>query len=327
MLCDLTPSRGYPSPAGRSTFLLVGLVMLMLGCGSGRKPARAVAPSHWNEIEASAGKRPPARSYTGMAFDSDRAKVIIFGGGASGGPVADLWEWDSATATWADRTPVPLPASWPARRVVPAVAYDEHRKRLVLFGGYLGDRDSGGRPYGDTWEWNPVTGEWTDVTPPSGAPTPSPRLAAACVYDESRRRVFLWGGMLRAALVGSAALASGCSDLAESLPPPDAGADSSTNPGVVEPPDPPGPSPWVRRSAAVSPSARVGHGLAYDPVRRKVVLFGGYSTKTLRDLWEWDGETGYLDRPNPVGRARRLAVPADGSPGLHRRARRIGRVS
>ncbi len=39
------------------------------------------------------------------------------------------------------------------------------------------------------------------------------------------------------------------------------------------------------------PSPRMGHGMATDPVRKRVVLFGGedVSATALSDTWEWDG--------------------------------------
>jgi hypothetical protein len=42
----------------------------------------------------------------------------------------------------------------------------------------------------------------------------------------------------------------------------------------------------------VGPSARTGHAMAYDPVRERVVLFGGslLGSACLADTWEWDGE-------------------------------------
>ena len=99
------------------------------------------------------------------------------------------------------------------------------------------------------------------------------------------------------ALSGCALVSVACSDLAERPPAPDGGADAAIDTDIVEPPDPPGPSPWTRRSPEASPPARIGHALAYDPARAKVVLFGGISTKAQRDLWEWDGATGsWTDR-------------------------------
>ena len=50
---------------------------------------------------------------------------------------------------------------------------------------------------------------------------------------------------------------------------------------------------WRRVDAAASPSPRDGHAMAYDPVRQRVVLFGGQADGPtwLADTWEWDGVT------------------------------------
>ena len=51
---------------------------------------------------------------------------------------------------------------------------------------------------------------------------------------------------------------------------------------------------WQQHAAAPGdrhPSARFTHAMAYDPSRRRIVLFGGTSglDNPLRDTWEWDG--------------------------------------
>ena len=47
---------------------------------------------------------------------------------------------------------------------------------------------------------------------------------------------------------------------------------------------------WEQKSPAHTPSARYGHGLAYDSSRSLTVLFGGYNgTAALNDTWEWNG--------------------------------------
>ncbi|MDQ3369346.1 MAG: hypothetical protein M3680_28300, partial [Myxococcota bacterium] len=45
---------------------------------------------------------------------------------------------------------------------------------------------------------------------------------------------------------------------------------------------------WLLQTPPSSPTPRSNHAMAYDPVRRRVVLFGG---ATFDDTWEWDGET------------------------------------
>jgi len=48
---------------------------------------------------------------------------------------------------------------------------------------------------------------------------------------------------------------------------------------------------WTQRQD-VGPQPRVGHAMAYDATRKRVVLVGGDSLTAglLRDTWEWDGE-------------------------------------
>src|ERR1700704_997407 len=49
---------------------------------------------------------------------------------------------------------------------------------------------------------------------------------------------------------------------------------------------------WVQIFPTNSPSARQGPMVAYDPVSRKVVLFGGLDSSTyLNDTWTFDGVT------------------------------------
>ncbi|MCX7019250.1 MAG: kelch repeat-containing protein [Candidatus Sumerlaeota bacterium] len=47
---------------------------------------------------------------------------------------------------------------------------------------------------------------------------------------------------------------------------------------------------WMQLHPAVSPPARDGHAMAFDTVRRRVVLFGGVAGSFYyNDTWEWDG--------------------------------------
>ena len=47
---------------------------------------------------------------------------------------------------------------------------------------------------------------------------------------------------------------------------------------------------WQQMHPAVSPPARYGHAMAYDPVHHNVVLFGGYGDYgEANDTWTWDG--------------------------------------
>ncbi len=54
---------------------------------------------------------------------------------------------------------------------------------------------------------------------------------------------------------------------------------------------------WAQRTTAHVPPARLGHGMAYDPGRGRVVMFGGGSTGYLADTWEYDGSDWHLQSP------------------------------
>lgn len=47
---------------------------------------------------------------------------------------------------------------------------------------------------------------------------------------------------------------------------------------------------WFDATRSISPSPRTGPAMAYDPLRRVTVLFGGFGdVAQLNDTWEWDG--------------------------------------
>ncbi len=61
----------------------------------------------------------------------------------------------------------------------------------------------------------------------------------------------------------------------------------------------PGSANWTKLSPATSPSARFGQAMAYDPVSKKIVLFGGIGKTYLNDTWTFDGTT-WTKQQTPV---------------------------
>jgi hypothetical protein len=64
---------------------------------------------------------------------------------------------------------------------------------------------------------------------------------------------------------------------------------------------------WHDITVPVMPSQRFAHSMAADPVRKKVVLFGGWASlsgPTFDDTWEWDGKAWTQLSPpaSPAGR-------------------------
>lgn len=60
---------------------------------------------------------------------------------------------------------------------------------------------------------------------------------------------------------------------------------------------------WSNPSLFLSPYARYGGAMAFDPISNTTVLFGGdvpngpYNPTTLNDTWEWNGSTWSVDHP------------------------------
>lgn len=119
-----------------------------------------------------------------------------------------------------------------------------------------------------------IVSHWTNLTSGlSSAPPPSWGWAAA--YDGVVRKALAFGGCPVAVLTP-------CASETWSF---------STTLG------------WTRLAMHPAPSARQGATMAYDPLLRLVVLFGGHSPSSiLRDTWEWD-PSGWSDATSRAGPA------------------------
>jgi MYXO-CTERM domain-containing protein len=210
----------------------------------------------------------------------------------SGGSLNDLWYWDLAAGTWTGTQP-PDSAIWPSQRQWSSLAFSTSTSRLYLVDGLVNDQSGsggmgggyggvGGRTgapicfpgspycssssYGPTrevWELNPATTTWVDRSAPSDSP--EPRSSHAMAADPVTGKVYVFGGQDD---TGTAR-----DDLWE--------WDGAK---------------WVECLADVKPPARYDTGLAYDPARKSLILFGGTSgtsayygtTDVLADTWEWN---------------------------------------
>lgn len=78
---------------------------------------------------------------SGVAYDSRRNRLIVYGGIAaiSRSRYGDTWEWDGRK--WTEVT-----ASGLGKRFMHAMAYDEKRGSVVLYGGSDGQQN-----LDDTW--------------------------------------------------------------------------------------------------------------------------------------------------------------------------------
>lgn len=157
---------------------------------------------------------------------------------------------------WQQGIPNP-PTPAPSSRNHAAMAYDAARGLSMLFGG----DDGTATPLGDFWAFNGTNWQQLAGTLPAG------RHGHGMVYDTRRERLVLFGGF----------------QPSPGNPLPDAvGLDDTWEyDGFV----------WTPRTTTTQPSPRGYFGMAYDPIRRRTVLFGGAGPNTtyLQDTWEWDG--------------------------------------
>ena len=261
-----------PDPTHRPLplwWLVLSALVALVFLGAGLTQART------GEATRSAGNRiPPLTPAVAPPARASHALTyangagVLFGGEGCDGTCEDTWQWDGSTWTQAHPTLAP-----PAREYH-ALAYDSDRGNTVLFGGCPDFYCSS--LWGDTWIWDGTA--WTQTSPPAAPPA---RAYHALAYDAARRMTLLFGGYAGE----TACPPSGyCHDLWA--------WDGNT---------------WAQVSPPTSPSARIGHALAYDGARGVIVLFGGYDSNgaLLNDTWEWNGSTWVQTNPSlkPLRRA------------------------
>jgi hypothetical protein len=255
--------------------------------------------THWTQAQPE--QHPPARQQHAIAAGDDGA--LLFGGDAAGplavedgaaSLAADTWVWRSHR--WEARSPGQAP---PARRRH-ALAFDDVRRRFVLFGGTGAAGD-----LGDTWEFD--GSDWLEVA----AAGPSARAGHAMAYDPTRRRVLLFGGRSGGGFEGDtwewngAAWSRADSGVAPSARNDHALAWHGTSDSIVlfggfgEQGGRPGlladtwvwdGARWHRRESAAAPPARSRFTMASATNGADVVLYGGEGeANDLDDCWRWDG--------------------------------------
>ena len=292
----------------------------------GTIPASEVAV--WQKVGAS--NSPDGRYLQAAAFDELRQVFVMFGGtnmdpyAGTTTPNKETWEWSPTTGKWTNRTGTGVA---PTARSGAAMAYDADQKKFILFGGRAGS----GFNFEDTWEWEPTSGTWTDVSA-SGA-HPSARSQAGMVYEKSATKMLLFGGgssdktsydatgiviaysdtweydsvnhvwtLLPASTGPTARSDFGLVwDIVNKKAVLFAGMQTDTS-GVTGVPKQdtwewnPDTKAWAERTVPGNkPSQRYGHAMAYDGVRKKVVVFGGLDMSTggnVNDLWDWEPTTG-----------------------------------
>ncbi len=243
---------------------------------------------NWSQMSTAVS--PAGRFSHEMVYDSGRGRTVLVGGAEyySHGSFATLvgtWEYDGVN--WLQVSGVA-----PHARLGHALAHDSIRGRTVLFGG---------ASFADTWEYDGAA--WLQVN----VAAPYPDRYVAIAYDSGRGRAVFMGSIDGAtweydgghwiavnSTVGPRRRGHGlvydsargrCVLFGGNTYP-------HQQPGVFGDTWEYDGSLWSQVSPASVPPPRGGHAMAFDSLRSRTVLFGGYDASgLLADTWEYDGVT------------------------------------
>ncbi len=266
----------------------------------------AVVAGAWTDRTGFSG--PASLTQAGIAYDESRRRVVMFGGNDGGGTTDYTWEWNGATGAWVDLS-TPTSGGGYTYRTNAALAFHGQRGVAVMFGGnwdftpiygdtlefdgvrwqpisitdpegdgspgalggatLVSDPRANGRmvmfggegPTNQLWEYKFNTStfarSWDLLTP--GGTIPSARMNQAMAFDVVNGRYYLFGGTTGVADAATTYHYSFATNL------------------------------WTASAVGGAPAARSHHGMVYDSVRARLVLFGGVSGGTLfGDTWEYN---------------------------------------
>jgi hypothetical protein len=201
---------------------------------------------------------PVALSNHAMAYDSLRAKVVLFGG-YGGGYKADTWEWDGTSWELVDIAD-PESDGNPSARSSMSMAYDANRDVMVMFGG----KNSAGTKLGDTWEYDGDSWDAIIPTDVEGDGNPAIRHHYAMSYDSFNEEVVMHGGY---------ETGDGYDEIWWW---------DGTRWDLRNPSDPQGDG---------SPDGRKSHAMAYDEAREELILLGGTGTYDNYTTWAFSANS------------------------------------
>jgi hypothetical protein len=281
------------------------MVLLVSGGDSAGEPdGPPTTVGGWNGVkwQVVSSNGPPVRSLGGAAYDPERNRLVLFGGGTETTAYNETWEWDGAK--WEQKA-VEGPGYWHHGSMV----YDAERREIVLYGGNVqagaSMQTSMSFPE-DTWAWDGKTWKKEAATGFGN------RYHYAMGYDNVRKRALLFGGSsgrdrndlwawdgskwTQYSPTGDAPSArtgvrmafderAGKMVLFGGLSRRTAQDDTWTWDGTK----------WTPvATTGTRPPARSHHAMAYDRSRGRIVVFGGVpadENSLLADTWEWDGTT------------------------------------
>ena len=185
---------------------------------------------------------PSARRLSPLVYDSENKKTILFGGSDySNVQNNDTWVFDSNTMKWNNVAPTNSPSARYGHKMV----FDTITNKIILFGGA-----NANGILADTWTYDYVTNNWTEVTPTN---SPSARRYHTMVYDNTNNIVLMHGGNPNLA---------------------DTWSYNTTS------------NEWINMNIIGGPGERVGAYYSFDQDNGKFILFGSWEGDY--DTWAYD---------------------------------------
>ena len=209
----------------------------------------SIADNAWRNATTEGG--PVARFGHNAAWDTNRGRMIVFGGQAASTFFNDVWEYAPADGRWF-QTKVGTEAPSPAPRYGAAGAIDS-AGALVVSHGFT---DQG--RFSDSWRYDPAGATWTDITPADADEKPIERCLMRAVWDTVRDRLLMYGGQTTDTpfLDDLWALAS---------------------------------TGWQQLPRSPNPDARNLYAMVYDDRRKRAILIGGRTPAgQMNDVWLFD---------------------------------------
>ena len=144
----------------------------------------------WEELD-DGSDGPPPRYYGATFWDAENEAFYLYGGATNADPMAikvadDFWKWTEDDG-WKE---FQTSGDAPSQRTFLAETFDAKRRRLVIFGGQVGDYWS--NAYNETYVLDLDGREWTELN--DGDDAPSTRMHGQLLYDQARDRYILFGG-------------------------------------------------------------------------------------------------------------------------------------
>jgi len=132
---------------------------------------------------------PPNRMYASMAYNSEKNKIILWGGRLLE-PLADnsLWEYDFTINNWTEIQTTDGPT---ASYAYPAMVFIPSKNELILFGGGILETAFVGKQVNDTWKFDCENNKWAVINTKN---SPPPVTIHSMVFVPKDNKIVLFGG-------------------------------------------------------------------------------------------------------------------------------------